>query len=151
MVVTAYYHDMVIDPQSQQPTNASFDVKNPVFMVEFVDPKTGAKVGRAGLPVLSNAQPVYEGPLFLQVEKVDTRWYSAMKLHRDRTTPYMFLGLSIVMLGMMITFFIFHWQVWVRAEDGKLLLGARAAKNKFGLKQEFKRLLGAPNGEGTIS
>jgi cytochrome c biogenesis protein len=151
MVVTAYYHDMVVDPQSQQPTNASFEVKNPVFMVEFVDTQTGAGVGRAALPVLAKGQPVYDGPIFLQTEKVDTRWYTAMKLHRDRTTPFMFIGLSIVMLGMAITFFLFHWQVWVRAEDGKLMLGARAYKNKFGLKQEFKRLLGAPNGEGTIS
>jgi hypothetical protein len=49
---------------------------------------------------------------------------------------------------MLITFFIFHWQVWVREEEGGVLIGARAYKNGFGLTQEMKRLFGAPQGEG---
>ncbi len=151
MVVSAYYHNFTVDKETQQPTNASFEVKNPVFMVEFDDIQTGKSVGRAALVVFGNGQPVFEGPLYLTVDKVDSRWYTALKLHRDRTTPYMFAGLAVVMLGMVLTFFVFHWQVWVREEQGKLLLGGRAYKNKFGLKQEFKRLFGPPNGEGTAA
>jgi cytochrome c biogenesis protein len=151
MVVTSYYHDFAVDHESQQPTNASFEVKNPVFMVEFFDLETSKSVGRAALAVFGNGQPVYEGPLYLALDKVDTRWFTALKLHRDLTTPYMFGGLAVVMLGMLLTFFVFHWQVWVREEQGRLLLGARSYKNKYGLKQEFKRLLGTSNGEGTVS
>lgn len=151
MIVQAYYHDFTLDPVSQQPTNASFEVKNPVFMVDFVTTETDTVVGRAALMVFGEGVPHFQGPFFLDVEKVEDRWYTALKLHKDKSTPYMFLGLAVVMLGMMITFFIFHWQVWVREENGRLLLGARAYKNKFGLKQEFRRLLGVPNGEGNGS
>jgi cytochrome c biogenesis protein len=151
MVVTAYYHDFVLDPATKEPTNASFEVKNPVFMVEFVDRATATVLGRSALLVLGNAKPFYQGPLYLEVEKVDPRWYTALKLHKDLTTPYMFFGLGIVFLGMLITFFLFHWQLWVREESGRLLLGAHAHKNKFGLKQEVKRLPGTPIGEGNVS
>jgi len=151
VVIRSYFHDFVVDPQTGQPTNASFEVNNPVMMAEFVTVDQEELVGRAALIVLAQADPVFEGPLYLSVENVETRWYTALRLRKDKTAPYMFTGLGIVLLGMSITFFMFHWQVWVRAEDGKLLIGARAYKNKFGLKQEMKRLLGIPAGEGQLS
>jgi len=148
LLVRSYYHDFAIDPVTKEGTNASFDVKNPVLMGEFVNRQTGEVLGRAALVILATSAPVFEGPLYLEVEHVETRWFSALKLHKDRTTPYMYAGLSIVMLGMLITFFLFHWQIWVREENGEILLGGRAYKSKFGLKQEFKRLLGRMEGEG---
>ncbi|MFZ5816633.1 MAG: cytochrome c biogenesis protein ResB [Bacillota bacterium] len=148
LVVRSYLHDFMVDPETNQPTNASFEVRNPVLLSEFVTADKQEVVGRAALMILGKTPPVYEGALYLEVERVEQRWFTALKLHRDRTVPYMFAGLTIVMLGMGITFFIFHWQVWVREEQGRLLIGARAYKNKFGLKQEMKRLFGAPHGEG---
>ncbi len=148
LVVRSFLHDFVIDPETNEPTNASYEVKNPVLLGEFVPVDATEAVGRVALLVLGKTPPVYEGPFYLEVEKVDTRWYTALKLHRDLTTPYMFSGLAVVLLGMAITFFIFHYQVWVREENGRILLGARAYKGKFGLKQELKRLFGAPHGEG---
>ncbi len=149
MAVRSYYHDFVVDPATQQGTNGSFEVKNPVLMAEFLTTDTNEVVGRAALIILAkDAEPVYEGPIYLTVDKIENRWETALKLHKDRTTPYMYTGLAVVMLGMVITFFIFHWQVWVREENGRVLVGARAFKNKFGLKQEMKRIFGEPEGEG---
>lgn len=148
LVIRSYLHDFLLDPETNQPTNASYEVRNPVLLGEIRE--TGGKeVGRVALMVLGKTPPVYEGPYYLEVEKVEKRWYTALKLHLDRTVPYMFSGLGVVLLGMAITFFLFHWQVWAREEDGRVLLGARAYKNRFGLKQELKRLLGTPHGEGT--
>lgn len=148
LVVRSYLHDFALDPETNQPTNASYEVRNPVLLAEFVTQEKEEVVGRSALMILGKTPPVFEGRLFLEVEKVESRWYTALKLHKDRTVPFMFAGLGIVLLGMGITFFIFHWQVWVREEDGRLLVGARAYKNRFGLRQEMTRLFGAPHGEG---
>lgn len=148
MVITSYYHDFRFDPVTRQPTNASFDVKNPVLMAEFVDRENGERLGRAALMVLAKDAPVVQGPYYLQTNRVETRWFTALKLHKDLTVPYMFGGLSVVMLGLFITFFFFHWQVWVREEDGRVLIGGRAHKNTFGLKRQLTRLFGIPEGEG---
>lgn len=151
MVISAYYHDFALDPATNEPTNASFEIKNPVIMAQFVDKASGSLIGRVALLVLGNTKPVYQGPLYLEVAKVDPRWYTALKLHKDLTVPFMFAGLGIVLIGMMITFFLFHWQIWVREESGRLLLGAHAHKNRYGLKQEVNRLPGTPIGEGNVS
>jgi cytochrome c biogenesis protein len=150
LVIRSYFHDFIIDPATQQPANASFEVKNPVIMGEFVDEK-GQTIGRVALAVLDNSKAAYQGPYLVQAGQIDTRWYTALKLHKDKTVAFMFGGLFVVMMGMYITFFLFHWQIWVREEGGKLLVGARAYKNKFGLKQEIRRFVGTPSGEGTVS
>ncbi|HYG58726.1 MAG TPA: cytochrome c biogenesis protein ResB [Symbiobacteriaceae bacterium] len=151
LVVQSYYHDFLVDPASGQPTNGSFEVKNPALLGEFVNQAEGKALGRVALMILGQGSSFYEGAYGLKVDQVHTRWYTALKLHKDKTVPIMYAGLFVVMLGMVITFFLFHWQIWVRQESGRLMLGARAYKNKFGLKQEVKRLLGIPIGEGTTT
>jgi cytochrome c biogenesis protein len=144
MVVREYLHDFALDPQTQQPVNASYEVNNPAFRVDFLDP-TGKVIGNAADMVLSQDAPIYNGPLFLKTEKVDTKFYTGLKLHRDRTAAFMFGGLFVVLGGLAITFFLFHYQVWVREEDGVVLVGARAYKNKFGLKREIQRMFDGPD------
>lgn len=148
LAVVSYLHDFMVDPETNQPTNASFEVRNPVLLAEIVTVDRGEAVGRAAVMILGQTPPLFEGPFVLEVERVEQRWYTALKLHQDSTVPYMFAGLGVVFLGMLITFFIFHWQVWAREENGRVLVGARAFKNGFGLKQEIRRLFGAPQGEG---
>jgi cytochrome c biogenesis protein ResB len=116
--------------------------------VEFIDKQAEQVVGQAALALFADGEPIFQGPFYLEVDEIAIRYFTALTLHKDKSTPYMFSGLAVVMLGMMITFFVFHWQVWVRAESGRLLLGARAYKNKFGMRQEFRRLLGKGDGEG---
>jgi len=148
LVVLTYLHDFILDPETNQPTNASYEVRNPVLFAEVRRADDGESVGRIALAMARGREGVYTGPYYLEVERVESRWYTALKLHRDKTVPYMYFGLAIVFIGMLITFFIFHWQVWVREEDGRILIGARAYKNKFALGREMKRLFGAPQGEG---
>ncbi|HEY8347318.1 MAG TPA: cytochrome c biogenesis protein ResB [Symbiobacteriaceae bacterium] len=148
MEIVAYYHDFALDPETGEPVNASYEVRNPALLVQFVDHSLGKVVGRAGLLVFSREEPLHEGPLKLAVDRVDIRRYSALKLARDRTVPYMYAGLAVMMAGMILTFYFHHWQVWVREEDGRLLVGARAYRNKFGLRRELARLLDKREGEG---
>lgn len=146
MVVKDYLHDFSLDDQTGQPVNGSYEILNPAFRVEFEDP-SGKVIGAAAHLVFSKEAPIYDGPFYLQTEKVDTRYFTGLKLHRDRTTPFMFGGLSVVLFGLAITFFLFHYQVWVREEEGMVLIGGRAYKNKYGLKQELHRLFAVKNPE----
>lgn len=146
MVVKDYLHDFMLDQETGQLVNGSYEIRNPAFRVEFLDP-SGKVIGAAAHLVFSKDGPIYDGPLYLKTEKVDTRYFTGLKLHRDRTTPFMFGGLAVVLGGLAITFFLFHFQVWVREEDGMVLIGGRAYKNKYGLKQELHRLFAVANPE----
>ncbi|WP_273378406.1 cytochrome c biogenesis protein ResB [Symbiobacterium thermophilum] len=148
LVVLTYLHDFVLDPETNQPTNASYEVRNPVLFAEVATADGSEMVGRIALAMAGGSEVVYTGPYYLELDRVESRWYTALKLHHDRTVPYMYFGLAVVFVGMVITFFIYHWQVWVREENGGILIGARAYKNRFALAREIKRIFGAPQGEG---
>jgi len=146
LVVLTYLHDFILDPETNEPTNASYEVRNPVLFADVREAGGGETVGQIALAMARGQEPVYRGPYYLTLERVESRWYTALKLHQDRTVPYMYAGLAIVFIGMLITFFIYHWQVWVREENGELLIGARAYKNRFALTREMRRLFGASGG-----
>lgn len=143
-VVEEYYHDAEIDAATQTIVNKSRDILNPLFFLRFEE-ADGTAIGaqalwvsvRPGqtLPVIGNGQVRLE-----QVD-LDLRWYSGLKAHHDRTVPFMFTGLGVVLLGMWITFFVFHRQVWVLAVGDQVLLGARTNKDRWGQEREIKRLL----------
>ena len=148
LAVRTYLHDFTVDPVTQEPANASYEVRNPVLIAEVVTADTGHVLGRMGLSIAGNIGVVNFGPYYLDVERVDIRRYTALRIQQDRTVPYMYAGLAIVFIGMIMSFFIYHWQVWVRAEEGGVLIGARAHKNRFALKRELRRLFGTSRGEG---
>ena len=140
VVIGQYFPDAGLDDNGN-PVNQSRDIKNPVFFFYFVDDK-GREIGRQVVAVSDAGRlNAAEGPLMLQLREVVTRHYTGLRVHKDRSAPFWFSGVFIVFGGMLITFFIFHRQVWARVDNGTLLLGARTKKFEFGLKQELQRLL----------
>jgi cytochrome c biogenesis protein len=140
VVLREYFHDFAVDERTGEPSNASYEIRNPVMLVEFVE--QGRVVGRQAL-LIAGEEPSYgEGPFELRVAELKERWFTGLTIRRDRTVPFMAAGVGIMMIGMYITFFVFHRQIWVRAEGGRLLVGARTNKNKFGLRQEMRRITG---------
>lgn len=150
--VEEYYPDFDVDPQTGQPYNKSRQILHPVFRLTIQD-AGGQVVGAQALAV--GVRPgewkqmplIGQGPVYLEQTGVKMRWYSGLKAHKDLTVPYMFTGLGIVLLGMWITFFIFHRQVWARVTPEGVILGARTNKNRYGLTQEMRKLMGGLGGE----
>lgn len=152
--VEEYYPDFDVDPQTGLPFNKSRQILRPVFRLSILD-AGGNPVGAQALAV--GVQPgewqqvplIGQGPVYLQQTGVKMRWYSGLKAHKDLSIPYMFTGLGIIMLGMWITFFVFHRQVWALATPEGVLIGARTNKNRFGLVQEMRKLVTDLDGELT--
>ncbi|BDG60017.1 cytochrome c biogenesis protein ResB [Caldinitratiruptor microaerophilus] len=149
VVVREYYPDFTIDPQTKQPTNKSRDILNPVFLLSFTDER-GAEVGRQAVAVLiapGQEVPLFaSGPVYLEQTGLRTRWYTGLKAHRDRSVPFMFAALTVVMIGMGMTFFLFHRQLWAVDTGARIVLGGWTYKNRLGLQREVERIAGDMGG-----
>ncbi|WP_410768324.1 cytochrome c biogenesis protein ResB [Fontibacillus sp. BL9] len=67
---------------------------------------------------------------------------SYLNIRVDRVMPFVWLGLGIVMLGLVMGFYWHHRRIWLRVDDdGVLTLGAHTAKNWFGLRREVASFL----------
>ncbi|RCX23222.1 cytochrome c biogenesis protein [Fontibacillus phaseoli] len=72
---------------------------------------------------------------------------SYLNIRVDRVMPFVWLGLGIVMLGLVMGFYWHHRRIWLRVDDGVLTLGAHTAKNWFGLRREVASFLKTMNVE----
>jgi cytochrome c biogenesis protein len=153
-LVVAEYFNHVGPGEDGRPTNLSPNVSKPLMRVEFQDAQ-GQVLGVqalafAELPTTPSPGEKIEapatavnGPIQLVVDDWTVRWYTGLQLHKDLTTPYMFLGLGIVLFGLGLTFFVFHQQIWVVEAGDTIVIGARTYKNVYSLKQYMRRLLQA--------
>lgn len=143
VVVREYYPDFGIDPRTQQPANRSREIVNPVFLLSFTDER-GAEVGRQAVAVLTapgQEVPLFaSGPVYLEQTGLRLRRYTGLKAHRDRSVPFMFGALTIVMAGMGMTFFLFHRQLWAVDTGTRIVLGGWTYKNRLGLQHEVERI-----------
>jgi cytochrome c biogenesis protein len=66
---------------------------------------------------------------------------------RDRTMPYIWVGATISMIGLIMGFYWHHRRIWIQIEQGRLLLGAHTNKNWYGFRKEIAFVL---NNSGII-
>ncbi|GIO42880.1 cytochrome c biogenesis protein ResB [Paenibacillus apis] len=66
---------------------------------------------------------------------------SYLNIRVDRVMPFVWIGLGIVMLGLVLGFYWHHRRIWLRLDGQTLILGAHTAKNWFGLRREVARFL----------
>lgn len=72
---------------------------------------------------------------------------SYLNIRVDRAMPFVWLGLGIVMLGLVMGFYWQHRRIWLRIDDGNLTLGGHTSKNWFGLRREVAAFLKSMNVE----
>ncbi|WP_334071621.1 cytochrome c biogenesis protein ResB [Paenibacillus sp. A14] len=70
---------------------------------------------------------------------------SYLNIRVDRAMPFVWLGLGIVMIGLVMGFYWHHRRIWLRIDNGVLTLGAHTSKNWFGLRREVAAFLKGMN------
>ncbi|MCM3784049.1 cytochrome c biogenesis protein ResB [Neobacillus mesonae] len=84
-------------------------------------------------------------PITLDVDGMDNvdiiESTSYLNIRIDKAMPFVWVGASIVMLGLVLGFYWHHRRIWIRIDEGKLVLGAHTNKNWFGLRREIADVL----------
>ncbi|WP_059043459.1 cytochrome c biogenesis protein ResB [Paenibacillus rubinfantis] len=78
---------------------------------------------------------------------------SYLNIRIDRAMPFVWLGLGIVMLGLILGFYWQHRRIWLRVDDRQLTLGGHTTKNWFGMRREvsgFLKLMGLEADEKSL-
>ncbi|MNC45006.1 Cytochrome c biogenesis protein CcsB [compost metagenome] len=66
---------------------------------------------------------------------------SYLNIRVDRAMPFVWIGAGIVMLGLVLGFYWQHRRIWLRLENGELVLGGHTNKNWFGFRREIVSIL----------
>lgn len=150
------YLDFGLDDQ-KRPISQSGEPKAPAFLFTITGP---------GLPEDGGQYfyfPFFEQQVFFEQDKLNEalggvneklvldvmamedvdyiRFKSYLNVRIDRAMPFVWAGLGIVMIGLIMGFYWQHRRIWLRVDDGVLTLGGHTTKNWFGMRREVSVFL----------
>ncbi|MBJ6363483.1 cytochrome c biogenesis protein ResB [Paenibacillus sp. GCM10012307] len=65
-----------------------------------------------------------------------------LNIRKDKALPYIWIGATISMIGLIMGFYWHHRRVWLRVDSGVLSLGAHTNKNFYGMRNDVAWALG---------
>jgi cytochrome c biogenesis protein len=70
-----------------------------------------------------------------------SEYVSYLNIRIDRAMPFIWIGATISMIGLVMGFYWHHRRIWLRIDKGRLAIGAHTNKNWFGIRKEVAQLL----------
>jgi len=133
------------------PDVASFeaDKSGPAAQIEVHGPngQTTKSVVYANYPDL-NLQSARKngGPLFRYTGGQENQ-YTGLQVARDPGVGIVWFGCLLMVVGVYCAFFLSHRRVWVRIQDGEIVIGGNTNKNPAGFELAFEKLVQKIKGE----
>jgi len=68
-------------------------------------------------------------------------YVSYLNIRKEKALPYILTGAFICLIGLMIGFYWQHRRIWLRIDDGELMLGGHTNKNWYSFRKECAAML----------
>lgn len=153
--ITDYFPELTI--RDGVPATNSREAKNPAFIFRIYGPDLVSEglmyifVPKLGImqEVTGEGFQLTGGPkngrFGFALESADDVQVSSYKTFLNMRTEqgmgYIWFGAAISMIGLIMGFYWQHRRIWLRIDDGRLLLGAHTNKNWLALRKEVSVLL----------
>lgn len=132
-----YFPDFVLE--DNRPATKSEIPNRPAFIFSVDSPEL-EQPEKSWMISGTNLDDVNEANRYtMDLADIETVNASGLMVRIDKSLPVIFFGLGVFMVGLSMGLFWFHRRVWVRWEDGTLLIGAHTNKNWFGLRKELEQ------------
>ncbi|MBB6674186.1 cytochrome c biogenesis protein ResB [Cohnella nanjingensis] len=160
LTLSAVFPDFGLDAQGR-PMTKTRDPNNPAFVFVVTGPGLNEK-GEMYIyfPMPSGDDKAVQkqindsfkklgsntGRFSFQVGKMEnvsfSQYTTYLNVRVDRAMPYVWVGATISMIGLVMGFYWQHRRIWLRIDDGRLSLGAHTNKNTYGIRSEVASALG---------
>lgn len=119
------------------------NLTGPAAQVELHGPRGGSEkfIVYANHPEL-NIQHAKEhnGDLVLQYKGAQKKMYTGLQVAKDPGVWIVWLGCTLMVVGIYGAFLMSHRRVWVRIQNGTVTIGGNASKNQGAFEQDFEEL-----------
>jgi cytochrome c biogenesis protein len=123
-----------------EPSSKSSKPVNPAFAFKMVTPdKPQGEVSFAAIQ--QTIEPMGENKYKMTFKSVDTVNYSGLTVRKDLTLPIIALGGVIFLIGVAQGSFWYHRRIWLKQENGVILLAGHTNKNWYGFAKEIETIV----------
>ena len=81
------------------------------------------------------------GDLVFTLNRIDEKMYTGLQVAKDPGVWIVWLGCTLMVVGIGMAFFMSHKRVWIRIGHGKVVVGGSANKNQSGFELQFHDLI----------
>jgi cytochrome c biogenesis protein len=81
------------------------------------------------------------GNLIISFDGMDQKYYTGLQVARDPGVLVVWLGCTLMVLGIIMAFFMSHKRIWARISDDGVTVGGSASKNPTGFEMAFEGLV----------
>lgn len=81
------------------------------------------------------------GDQIFTYEGADEKFFTGLQVAKDPGVWVVWLGCTLMVIGICMAFFLSHKRVWIRVTDGRVVVGGTANKNPAGFQMVFERLI----------
>jgi cytochrome c biogenesis protein len=82
------------------------------------------------------------GDLIFTFDGIDEKFYTGLQVAKDPGVWVVWLGCTLMVVGICMAFFLSHKRIWVRVTHGRVTMGGTASKNPAGFQLVFDELVG---------
>ncbi len=82
------------------------------------------------------------GDHILTYDGADEKYYTGLQVAKDPGVWVVWLGCSLMVAGICMAFFFSHKRIWIKATNGRVIIGGTASKNPAGFQFIFDELVG---------
>lgn len=126
---------------------AAQDVRQ--FMPEFSGPAAKVRLAMPGKSpesfiVFKNHPEIEDqrgGALVLRFAGMDQKLYTGLQVAKDPGVWVVWLGCTLMVIGISMAFFMSHKRVWIRIAGGRAVMGGTASKNPAAFEQKFESMV----------
>lgn len=122
-------------------------VSGPAAQVEvhLANGQTNAFIVYADNPARNRLNLAAGGGSLIQYKGGEEFVYTGLQVAKDPGVWTVWLGCTLMMVGIYIAFFMSHRRIWVRVENGTVTIGGHASKNQGGFQLYLEQLLARLN------
>lgn len=118
------------------------------FIPEFSGPAAKIEVhspnGQAQSFIVFRNYPDFDekrgGELIFSYDGADEKYYTGLQVAKDPGVWVVWLGCTLMVVGILMAFFMSHKRIWIRVAAGRVTLGGTASKNPAGFQLVFDDL-----------
>ena len=89
---------------------------------------------------IKHAEEHGTGPV-IHYRGAQERMYTGLQVAKDPGVEIVWVGCFLMVIGIYFAFFISHRRIWVRIQDGSVIVGGNASKNQGGFQRAFEGLV----------
>jgi cytochrome c biogenesis protein len=113
---------------------------NPAFVFKMITPET-PEGETSFVAIQQTIEAAGENKFKMKFESVETKNLTALTVRKDLTLWILGLGGAIFMIGVIQGMYWNHRRVWIKHNEGEVLIAGHTNKNYYALAQEIKILL----------